>query len=136
MRLAPLLALLLLGACVERRLLVRTDPPGAEVRINGDKVGRSPTRWSFEHYGKALVEVEKPGYEPARQVVELRAPWYEMPGADLVSDVLLPARIEDDHEVVIKLAPMRRLSDRDVDRAISETARAADKWRKESEASR
>lgn len=136
MRPAFLVALLLLGACVERRLLVRTDPPGADVTVNGDRVGRSPVRLPFDHYGKFLVEVEKPGFEPAEKVVELRSPWYQKPGVDFFSDVLWPARIEDDHEVEIRLEPSRRLSPEEVERGVKEITRAADRLRRDSEAPR
>jgi len=136
LRLALFLMLLPLGACVERRLLVRTDPPGAEVRVNGEKVGRSPVRFPFDHYGKVLVEVEKPGYEPKEQVVTLRSPWYQKPGVDFVADVLVPARIRDDHEVELRLEPLRRLTAGEIDRGVAETTAAADRLRKEAEASR
>lgn len=135
-RIASLLALLLLAGCVERRLHVRTDPPGAEVSVNGERVGRSPTTWRFTHYGDALVEVEKQGFEPARQVVALRAPWYQKPGIDFFSDVLVPARIEDDHAVEIRLEPARALTQAERERGVAEMTRAADKWRREAEASR
>ncbi len=135
-RMLPLLGLFLLAGCVERRLHVRTDPPGAEVTVNGERVGRSPTTWRFSHYGDALVEVEKPGFEPARQVVPLKAPWYQKPGVDFLSDVLVPARIEDEHEVEIRLEPTRPLTEAERERGVAEMTRAADKWRKESEASR
>lgn len=136
MRLAFLLALLLLGACVERRLLVRTDPPGAEVKVNGEKVGRSPVRCPFDHYGKVLVEVEKPGYEPAQQVLTLRSPWYQKPGVDFLADVLVPVRIHDEHEVEMRLEPLRRPTAREIERGVGETTRAADRLRKEAERSR
>ena len=136
MRPALLVALLVLGACVERRLLVRTDPPGAEVTVNGDRVGRSPVRLPFDHYGKFLVEVEKPGYEPAEKVVELRSPWYQKPGVDFFSDVLWPARIEDGHEVELKLEPLRRLTPGEVERGVAEITRAADRLRREAETPR
>lgn len=136
LRVAILLALSLLGACVERRLLIRTDPPGADVTVNGEKVGRAPVQWRFDHYGKVLVEVEKPGYRPAERVVELRSPWYEKPGVDFFADVLVPTTIRDEHQVELRLEPERRLTENEVERGVSELARAADPLRKKSEASR
>lgn len=135
-RMAPFLALLLLAGCVERRLHVRTDPPGAEVSVNGERVGRSPTTWRFTQYGDALVEVEKRGFEPARQVVPLRAPWYQKPGVDFFADVLVPARIRDEHEVELRLVPTRPLTEAERERGVAEMTRAADKWRRQLETSR
>jgi len=127
---------LLLGACVERRLLVRTDPPGAEVKVNGEPVGRSPTVWRFDHYGTVLVEAELGGHEPVQQAVELRSPWYQKPIVDFFADVVVPARIRDDHEVELRLEPVRRLTPREVEREVAEVTRAADKLKKEAEAER
>lgn len=136
LRAAILLALSLLGACVERRLLVRTDPPGADVTVNGEKVGRAPVQWRFDHYGQVLVEVEKPGYRPTERIVELRSPWYQKAGVDFFADVLVPTTIRDEHEVEVRLEPERRLTAKEVERGVSELARAADPLRKKSEASR
>jgi hypothetical protein len=133
---ALFLALALLGGCVERRLLVRTDPPGAEVTVNGEKVGRAPVRWRFDHYGDVLVEVEKTGYEPTQQVVALRSPWYQKPVVDFFADVLVPARIRDEHEVELRLEPRRALTQAQKERGVSEMARAADRLRKEAETTR
>jgi hypothetical protein len=135
-RAAPLLVLLLVAGCVERRLHVRTDPPGAEVSVNGEPIGRSPATWRFTHYGDALVEVEKPGFEPAQRVVALEAPWYQKPGVDFFSDVLVPARIRDEHEVEIRLEPARPLTAAERERGVAEMTRAADKWRRHLESSR
>jgi len=135
-RTATLLAVVLLAGCVERRLLVRTDPPGADVTINGERVGRAPVEWRFTHYGKALVEVEKAGYEPAQRVVALKSPWYQKPVIDFFADVLWPAKIRDDHEVELQLDPVHRLSPGEIERDVSEMTRAADRLRKEAEASR
>jgi hypothetical protein len=135
-RAAPLLVLVLLAGCVERRLHVRTDPPGADVTVNGERIGRSPTTWRFTQYGDALVEVEKPGFEPAQRVVALKAPWYQKPGVDFFSDVLVPARIRDEHDVEIRLEPTRPLTQAERERGVAEMTRAADKWRRQLEASR
>lgn len=135
-RIVLVVAFALLGGCVERRLLVRTEPPGAEVKVNGERVGRAPVTWRFDHYGNALLEVEKPGYEPAQQVVRLRPPWYEVPVVDFFSDVLVPARIEDHHEVLVHLEPVRALTPGDIERGVGEMTRSADRLRKEAEAAR
>lgn len=137
MRAALLVALVpALGACVERRLLVRTDPPGAEVKVNGDVVGRAPTVWRFDHYGTVLVEAELAGHEPVQREVKLSSPWYQKPVIDFFADVVVPARIRDEHEIELRLEPSRRLSPREVEQEVADVARAADKLRKEAEESR
>jgi len=123
---AALLALLLLpGACVERRLHIRTDPEGAAVRVNGRDVGTSPAVWRFHHYGTVLVEVALPGHEPEQRVVELKTPWYQRPVADFFADVLLPKRIRDDHEVSVRLTPLRDLTEEEIGAEVASLAAAA-----------
>ena len=58
--------LIALAGCVERRMIVKSDPPGAVVRLDGDRVATAPAtfkiRWSpFRRY-KLLVKL--PGYRP------------------------------------------------------------------------
>lgn len=120
--LPSLFLLVLCGACVERKLWVRTEPPGADVRINGDEVGTTPVAWPFEHYGTVRVEVELAGYESVSRDVDLRSPWYEKPGVDFFADVVVPWRIQDDHEFRIALEPEGKL---DVEREIRELSAAA-----------
>lgn len=134
-RLLPLL--LLACACVERKLHVRTEPPGARILVNGTEIGRSPTAWPFDHYGVVLVEAELEGYEAAQRRVVLRIPWYERPVLDFFSELVVPARIRDDHAVDIPLTPRRRLGEGDrpaIERRVEEMARRAAERRKEAEA--
>jgi hypothetical protein len=120
--LLPLFLLVVCGACVERRLWVRTEPPGAVVRINGKEIGETPVAWSFQHYGTVRVEVDLSGYESVSRDVRLRSPWYQKPGVDFLADVVAPWTIEDEHELKLTLAPEGKL---DVDREIRELGAAA-----------
>lgn len=103
---AWLLLLVLLAGCVERRLFVRTEPPGARIRINGREAGTSPATWTFDHYGTVLVEAELDGHRPAERAHPLKRPWYQLPVLDFFADVLVPFRICDDHELVLRLEPL------------------------------
>jgi hypothetical protein len=113
-----LLACLALG-CVERKLHIRTEPAGALIRVNGRDVGRSPAEWRFHHYGTVRVTAQLEGYVSQQRYVRLRTPWYEYPIADLVSDVLIPVTIKNDHHVSIDLA-VRQSSTQEQDEAMAE----------------
>lgn len=131
-----LLLLTLACACVERRLFIRTDPPGARVRVNGTDVGESPTYWPFPHYGAVLVEVDRAGYEAVEQVVELSPPWYQRPVVDFFADVVYPGTVRDDHEVRFLLRPLRRLTEEERDEQMRELTEAARRMRAEVEGNR
>ena len=125
MRWPLLLLLLLLAACVERRLWVRTEPAGAIVRINGEEIGPSPASWRFYQYGVVLVEVEKPGFQPIERRVRLRAPWFQKPGVDFFADIVIPYRVHDDHEMTVKLEPDPPRNEAAIDREIDALTKAA-----------
>ena len=129
--LVPVFLLCIVGACVERRLFIRTEPEGATVRVNGQRIGTSPTEWRFTHYGTVLVEAELHGHEGVQQEVLLRSPWYQKPVVDFFSDVLVPAKIKDDHEVTLQLAPLPEMTEEDVQRELKALEAAARKARDE-----
>jgi len=54
---AALAPALLLPGCVERKLLIRSDPPGAVVLVNGAHAGTTPTEIVFQNYGVVRLEV-------------------------------------------------------------------------------
>jgi len=119
--------------CTERRLWVRTEPPGAQVRVNGNDVGASPVAWRFDHYGTVLVEAELPGHVPVQRKVRLSPPWWQQPGADFFADVVVPAKLRDDHEVSFTLAPVREPTPEQLDREVRRLAARARKLRTEAE---
>ena len=89
--------------CVERKLHIRTDPPGALISVNGTEIGTSPVTWEFFHYGTVRITARLNGYETEQRIVRLKAPWYEYPVIDLFSDVVVPATIHDDHQLQVAL---------------------------------
>jgi hypothetical protein len=115
----PLAAILALSAplssgCVERALVVRSDPPGATVFVDGREIGTTPARLPFEHYGtrEVMVRMERrdPGADhiplaPVTQMVELGAPWYQWFPVDFVSEFLWPGTIVDERVVEVALVP-------------------------------
>src|SRR5579864_2757476 len=84
-----------LAGCVERRYVVYTDPAGAVVFRNGQILGQAPADDYFVYYGKYDFTLVKEGYETQQVQQEIKAPWYEFPGLDFISENLVPWRIID-----------------------------------------
>lgn len=63
--------------CVQRRLIVRSQPEGALVTIDNHAVGRTPVKVPFVYYGTRQVQLEKEGYKTVKVKERIRTPWYE-----------------------------------------------------------
>lgn len=84
------------GACqVQRELVITSQPPGAEVRIDGDAVGRTPVNVPFLHYGTRRVTFYLDGYLTQSQVIEVSALWFNIFPFDLLSELLVPTGWSD-----------------------------------------
>lgn len=96
--------LLVLGGCLERRIHVTSDPPGAAVTINDVEVGRTPLKTGFKYYGTYDVRIRKEGHEPIWTPRTANTPLWEVPPVDLVATAL-PIRIENEVSWHFDLAP-------------------------------
>lgn len=95
------------GGCLQRRIVVTSEPSGAVVWINDQEVGRTPVETGFTFYGDYDVRLRKEGYEPVSGARRARSPWYEYPGPDLVASAI-PAPIRTTvrwHYVLTPLPP-------------------------------
>lgn len=108
-RLIVIIFLLLpLTGCVSRRLMVRSNPPGALVELDGKRIGYTPVSVDFTYYATRDIRVSKVGYETATELQPLKPPWYQVPPLDFVSDNFLPFnQVTDRHEVTYTLQPLR-----------------------------
>lgn len=103
----PLLMLLLLSpltcGCVHRRMTIRSDPPGAQVLLEGEVVGFTPKSVDFNYYATREITLVKDGYETLTTLQKVRTPWYQIPPLDFISDNLLPFRVTNRHEFTYNL---------------------------------
>lgn len=93
------------GCAVKRELVVLSDPPGAQVRLDDEIVGWTPYTTTFEAYGTRRVTLYRDGYHTHSQLVELLPPWYGRFPLDIFSEILIPVGWHDRHEVRITLEP-------------------------------
>ena len=93
------------AGCVARTLVIESDPPGAEVRLNGAAVGKTPVHVPFRHYGVYDVEVRKAGFETVREGAPVLAPWWARFPLGVFTELLWPGRIQDVRFLAYDLAP-------------------------------
>ena len=98
---------LALSGCVERRFVITTDPFGAVVyNENEVPIGAAPADQAFTYYGKYRFRLVKDGYQTKIVEERIKAPWYEWPGLDFVSENLLPFTVRDIRRLHYKLDPI------------------------------
>jgi len=83
-----------LSGCIERRIEITSEPPGAMVFLNDQQIGTTPTQAVFRYHGVYDVRLEKEGYEPLITSTEAKAPLYENAPLDLIAQAL-PMRLHN-----------------------------------------
>ncbi len=94
--------------CVRRRLMVRTNPPGASVYVDHQYIGTSPAATSTTYYGTREIEVVADGYRTEKVLRTFHPPWYEWPPLDFISETLWPWELRDERIVDIAMVPMQK----------------------------
>lgn len=102
--LAALILLPLLPGCVTRKLFLRTEPPGAEVILDGQLVGETPYEETFLSYGVRRVELRLEGHRRRVELLDVERPWWQYLPFALFTDVLWPFDILDEHHFAFDLA--------------------------------
>lgn len=95
---------LLLPGCVDRKIRVTSEPPGARVWLNDVEIGRTPAEADFTYYGRYDVRLELEGHEPLWTDRKAKAPVWQWPVLDLAAEAI-PARFDDVVEWHFDLGP-------------------------------
>ena len=100
----------LLTGCVERKLLIKTEPPGAPAWVDEERVGETPATVEFHHYGGRRIRVGPIRNEKgvvvrrdAERMVHLAAPWYEIFPVGFLTEVIWPFQVTDRRVVEFEL---------------------------------
>jgi hypothetical protein len=102
-RAALLAAVLAAGGCVDRRFVIESNVPNAQVYIDERPVGAAPAHSQFEYYGHYTFRLVHPGYETLVQRVHVTAPWYAYPPFDFLAEVVWPFHIRDTRRYYFEL---------------------------------
>ncbi|MCZ6689431.1 MAG: PEGA domain-containing protein [Planctomycetota bacterium] len=83
-------------------MLLRSEPAGALVYLDGRRIGKTPRDEPFLWYGTRRAVVIAEGHAPVDVEIPLRPPLYEIPPLDLIFG-LLPFTFHDTTEVTVVL---------------------------------
>jgi hypothetical protein len=103
-----LLALLLCtvtSGCVQRRMMVRSNPPGALLYVDDYPVGTTPCAFSFTYYGTRKIRLVKDGCETLTVMQDIPAPWYQYTPIDFFAENFVPGQIRDQRALDYQLKP-------------------------------
>jgi hypothetical protein len=93
------------GGCMDRRLTVRSDPPGAAVVVDGEEIGFTPVSLDYTYYGTREITLIKSGYKTVTLPHKLETPWYQVFPLEFVTDNLAFTHIRDKRDVMFALEP-------------------------------
>jgi hypothetical protein len=99
--------------CVERKMMIRSEPEGAPVWVNEACAGTTPLEYPFAFYGTSGIRVgplrdpqDRLLFKEAQVTYKADAPWYETFPIDFFFEVLWPGTLTDVHQVPeVKLQP-------------------------------
>jgi hypothetical protein len=100
----------LMTGCVRRRLIVRSNPPGASVYVDKQLIGTTPASTSFTYYGTREIEVVADGFRTEKVLRTISPPWYQVPPIDFVSETLWPWELRDERIIDITMTPNQPLA--------------------------
>lgn len=108
-RLALACALLALASagCVQRRITIRSNPPGALVYVDKYEIGKTPCSVEYIYYGTREIKLVKDGYETLTVLQWIPPPVYEIPPLDFVAENVVPVELRDERTFDYQLVPTR-----------------------------
>lgn len=98
------------SGCVSRRVVIRTEPEGAAVAIDGMPQGYSPVAVPYVYGGSRDFQIELDGYETIKERVNLSDPWYLRPPVSFLTENFSPVEIRHQPVVDFQLQPKSRVN--------------------------
>jgi len=95
------------SGCVRRRMTIRSNPSGAMVFVDDQKIGVTPVSTPFTFYGTRKIQLFKDRFESQTIKQQFLPPWYEFPVLEFISENLWPWEVRDERFVDVQLAPLQ-----------------------------
>jgi hypothetical protein len=103
---AAIAASLAIAGCVERKMMIRSDPPGALITVDGeDSELKTPAEIPFDFGGTRAITLTAPGHKVLDTTAKLEDPWFTYFPLDVFAEFLYPGTIRDTQVFDYKLQP-------------------------------
>jgi len=99
-----------LGGCLEREMIISSQPPGALVWVSDVEVGRTPVTFPFTWYGDYDIILRLDGYQTLKTHAQISPPPQEVPPLDFFCEIA-PWTFRDRRWLDYKLEPYRAPGD-------------------------
>lgn len=96
---------------MKRKIIVRSQPEGGLVTIDRQPIGHTPVAVPVTYYGTREIQIEKDGYETQKVKHRFRAPWFQIPPFDLITDNFWPREINDDRVIDFQMTPQNTVDE-------------------------
>lgn len=106
-----LTTLLLVSGCVQRRMIIRSQPEGAFVTIDNQQMGLTPISIPYTYFGTREVKLEKDGFKTIKVQQRLDPEWYERFPVSLVSENFAGREIRDERVMDFQLEPKTQVQE-------------------------
>ncbi len=97
--------------CVQRRLIVRSQPEGALVTIDNQSVGRTPVPVPYTYAGTREIQLEKDGYKTVKVRERIRPKWYDKFPLSFFSNNLALREIRDERVLDFQMEPRTQVQE-------------------------
>jgi len=117
---------MLFGGCVERKFTIRSEPPGAELLLDGEPKGKTPHTVEFMHYGTHEVVLSLKEYHRLRTYAEVKPPWYEWFLLDFFVETLWPFTVVDHQQFTFQMKRLGQVSEEELQQRVEKLRQRAE----------
>lgn len=104
--------------CIQRRLIIRSIPEGAFVKIDDQSVGATPLSVPYTYSGTRDIKLERDGYQTINVQQRIDPKWYQTFPISLISENFAGREIRDERVLDFTMEPKSQVQeDRLLERA-------------------
>ena len=105
------LLLVSLTGCVQRRLIVRSQPEGAFVTIDRRPIGLTPLSVPYTYSGTREIQLEKDGFKTIKVQQRIDPTWYETFPISFVTENFWPRELRDERLLEFQMEPKTQVQE-------------------------